>query len=255
VSGIVWFDRNDNGAVDAGEWPLPGVSVRLVAAPLAGLTSEELEGRPPAMAALGETLFAVTAGDGSYSFSGLPDGAYTVTAAVDIRGFRYTSDTDGRADWQVQVQALAGSVAVADFAGLGAGGLTGQVYDELSTLGLGGAAVRCTWAGPDDVAGTADDVTFSVTASADGTFDLAGVPYGRFRCTGLADAGRTSASVDAEVLGAVAVRTALPVPPADDMPARLAFTGAATQRALVLALVLLVAGTAIELTRLRRRAE
>ena len=127
-----------------------------------------------------------------------------------------------------------------------------KVFDQSSSVGLPNATVSCRWSGFDDVLGTADDVVFTVTAKSDGTFDLSGVPYGEFRCTGLDTAsGRSSAPAVASVRSAVAVRAPLPV--GEVAPVALAFTGVATGRTLVLTLVLLLLGVCGEIVLHRTR--
>jgi hypothetical protein len=206
VRGVVWFDRNGNGAIDPREWLLPGVSVRLTS--VVGAVSAAA---PSAAARPDVDQSTTTAADGSYSFTNLPVGAYAVTASAVIDGFDRTSDTDGALDWVVAVEVLAGATDVADFAGLGRGRILGSVFEAATNQPLGFATVTCRWSGFDDVAGTADDVAFDVKASSDGTFDIAGVPYGEFSCSGIDIDGRPSSSVAAAVHSAVPVLAPLPV--------------------------------------------
>jgi LPXTG-motif cell wall-anchored protein len=150
--------------------------------------------------------------DGHYTFTHLPFGQYVVSAATAIKGFDYTSDTDGGIDWTVSVGVRAPETpAIADFAGLGKGEIVGQMFEESTGRGLALASIRCGWGGYDDVLGTADDVRFELTADSEGQFDMAGVPYGNFACEGVDAAGRRSASVKAAVFSAEPVRAPLPV--------------------------------------------
>ena len=210
----------------------------------------------------------VTAADGSYSFTGLPVGAYNVVAAASIKGFDYTSDTDGAADWRVAVKVAPRKTSTADFAGLGRGTLLGQVFEEGSHKGIPKASIQCVWSGYDDVLGNADDVTLTVTADDNGSFDMSGVPYGYFSCDGRDEANnRVSAAVAAHVMSAEAVRTPLPLPSASSraaIPAAAAatvvpsetplpMTGSNSTGALRLALVLIMSGAAAALAGTRRR--
>ena len=241
----MWFDRNRNGLFDGREWVLPGVTVTL-GSPV-GARSFAAASAPT------KAPTAVTAADGSYVFNGLVPGAYTVTAAAQIEGFDYTSDTDGDLDWRVNVNAKARQVGVADFAGLGRGEVLGQMFEKTTKRGLPFAAVRCRWAGYDDVLGNADDVPFEVTAAADGTFDMRGVPYGNFTCGGTDSAGRTSATVEAAVFNPAPVHAPLPVDMHEARPASLARTGIDVMR-LVFSAILCI-GTGLQLVRASRRRQ
>jgi len=253
VHGIVWFDRNHDGVFNGTEWVLPGVTVNLSSSHTAPTSSLRT-------AAAATVRSAVTAVDGSYQFNGLVPGQYTVTATAAIKGFDYTSDTDGALDWVVSVQAIANTSAVADFAGLGRGEVLGQVFDSATLEGLPFAAITCHWSGFDDVTGTGDDVTFQVTADSTGSFDMAGVPYGYFTCDGLdSSTGRASAPAAAAVFSPDAVRAPLPIAPnapprvvAETPPGGLPETGTDSSTAVLYGCVLTLAGTAIVLAMRRR---
>ncbi len=66
MSGVVWEDQNQNGVQDAGEPPLPGISVTL----------------RPALASGRQ----VRTDDSGYLFAAVAAGAYTVEVA-DFRGY------------------------------------------------------------------------------------------------------------------------------------------------------------------------
>jgi len=76
LSGNVYFDRNDDGILDAGEPGIGSVEIRL-SGPVTAITT--------------------TAPDGSWSFSGLPPGEYTVTE-VQPGGWLDGQDTRGNVD-------------------------------------------------------------------------------------------------------------------------------------------------------------
>jgi hypothetical protein len=217
VTGVAWFDRNDNGSVDPREWLLPAVPVTLTAVP--ALRTAGLLRTQAAPASYSRTV--TTGTDGSYRFTGLPPGAYRVTAVLHEPGFAYTSDTDGLADWQVGVAVTTRAPGVADFAGLGTGRLTGQVLDTVERHPVAAADVRCTWAGFDDVFGTTDDVVMTDVADTRGSYDWSGVPYGAFTCVGKDPVrGTVSAAATVKVVSAVPVHATLPLGTRVDVAAR-----------------------------------
>jgi large repetitive protein len=201
IAGIVWFDRNTNGLLDPGEWPLPGVSVTLsqVAAFSGGGSG-------------GLSLTTVTGPDGRYAFLGMAPGSYTVVAAVTLAGFSPRGNTHGGQSWQVEVELPAGSVADASYYGIGHGQLGGTVFESSTRQPTSFASVSCIWAGLDDSFGTADDVEMTLTADRDGRFRAPGVPYGEFRCRGIDPAtGRASTPALVSVWSADLVNAALPI--------------------------------------------
>ena len=207
----MWFDRDEDRAPGAGEWPLPGVRVQLVsAAPVAFLRVASA-----VSAATTVTREAVTGEKGAYRFTGVPAGTYRVTASAVRAGFAYTSDTDGDLDWSVAVQVPANGTAEADFAGLGKGTLGGAVFLTTATrTPVTGAVVTCRWAGLDDVMGSADDVAMDVVAGTDGRYSLPQVPYGEFSCSGVDPVtGAVSAAARAVVASVEPVQAPLPIAP------------------------------------------
>jgi uncharacterized repeat protein (TIGR01451 family) len=213
VSGVVWFDRNQDGDRNAGEWLLPGAQVVLTAT----APSRALAASPRRFAAL-----AVREGDlrrvatsdsrGAYAFSGVPAGSYRVTASVVADGFSYTSDTDGRSDWVVAVDVSAGGTATASFAGLGHGTLDATVVAATTGKPIDHADVSCVWAGFDDTPGTKDDVHLAAVAGTDGSITLEHVPYGAYSCSGQDPTTHaTSSSVQTLVVSAAAVQMRLPI--------------------------------------------
>ncbi|MCC6532385.1 MAG: DUF11 domain-containing protein [Burkholderiales bacterium] len=83
VSGYVHNDRNNNGQREAGDTGIGGVAITL--------TGTDYAGNPVSMN-------AVTAGDGSYSFAGVPPsgaGGYTLTETAQPAGFLDGKDQNG----------------------------------------------------------------------------------------------------------------------------------------------------------------
>jgi hypothetical protein len=251
VQGVVWFDRNGNGIFDGNEWVLPGVTVIL-----------EEAGNNPALQSLRVEVTplnrtAVTASDGSYFFDALPAGAYRVTAAVSVKGFSYTSDTDGLADWIVSVNVVAATTSNANFAGLGHGEITGQVFDATTHQGVSAATIRCSWSGFDDILGNADDLIFTMIADSTGSFDMAGVPYGYFTCDGQdLTTGRQSSAVGMSEFSTEAVNALLPLgadPGATQTPASGTLPRTGDDSLSTVALALLVMTTGVGTTVIARR--
>jgi LPXTG-motif cell wall-anchored protein len=249
IRGVAWFDRNRNGVFDGREWVLPGVAVTLTPAEEPVAVGAFHAAGVLRAAAVEQPASTITGPDGSYVFSRVVPGAYRVAASTSIRGFDYTSDTDGDLDWSVQVAVAAREVGVAEFAGMGRGELGGRMFETGTLEGLAFAAITCRWAGYDDALGTADDVSFEVTATSDGAFDLEGVPYGSFTCSGVDAAGRRAESLPLTVLSPDRVFAPLPVD--IDRPT-LPVTGA-DPSALGLVGVLLVAGGTLLVVGSRRR--
>jgi uncharacterized repeat protein (TIGR01451 family) len=251
VAGVVWFDRNGNGARNPREWPLPAVTVRLEPA-----TAGSAQVRVAAA-----TTGQVTTSDaaGRYRFDDVAVGTYRVVAAIRLAGFSYTSDTDGGTDWSVLVQVSAGRTAVARFAALGKGTLQGVVFVAGSDAAVAGAAVRCTWAGYDDAFGTSDDVVLDATADGQGRYVISGVPYGTYSCTGRDPrTGAQSAAVHSSVRSARPVVVELPLragtgnpaptgapAPASHTVRHLAATGEPLPQLLRLAALMALAGMAV----------
>lgn len=73
ISGFVYLDLNQNGIFDDGEPGIGGVTITLT-----GSTLAHAEGAALVAAAVSQTT--VTGGNGGYSFSGLADGTYSLSA-------------------------------------------------------------------------------------------------------------------------------------------------------------------------------
>ena len=246
---MVWFDRDGNGVFDGNEWLLPGVTVVLEqAGSTPALQSLRLEATP-------FNRTAITASDGSYFFDALPAGAYRVTAAVSVKGFSYSSDTDGLADWIVSVNVVAATTSSANFAGIGHGEITGQVFDATTHRGVPGAIIRCSWSGFDDILGNDDDMVFAMIADNTGSFDMAGVPYGYFTCGGMDSiTGRQSRAVAMSEFSPEAVNASLPLGADPGASGKLPKTGDDSFSTLALALLVITTGFGTTLVARRRKA-
>lgn len=255
VSGVVWFDVNHNGTRDSGEPVLPGANVSLVSGAGAGAV-----GAAVAAASANPAAVAVTGADGRYRFAEVAPGAYSVVAKALAASLPPSWDTDGQLDWQVAV-VVGGADVTADFATTPTGGLMGTATNRVTGAPVPNAEIDCTWAGLDGVPGTADDVSFSTAAGADGSYSLGALPPGSFACTAVDPVTKEQAVFDAVVLatsvsranvelGAVGgASTARPRVAAGPLPR----TGLDPRRAVYPGLALIVAGCVL-VTLGRRRS-
>ena len=238
LSGIVWLDRNGDAQVDADEVPLPGTTVTAI-----------LEGRP--------AVSTSTDRSGRYSMSSLPLGRHRVIVREPGHGISASFDDDGVPDWVTTVEVGASQLS-ANFAGRALGELVGSPLD-VPDLEMSGTTVSCHWWGVDEVFETDDDVDFTAPIGSDGSFDIPGVPTGRFSCAGsVASNGRqlraevelTSASLTTVTLqpsgavattGPVTTDAATTVALTGNLPA----TGGNSRTSLRTAMLLVVAGLAL----------
>jgi LPXTG-motif cell wall-anchored protein len=242
--------------LDPGEPPLPGVPVTLTIG---------VNGSAWRVGIAAASRSATTGADGQYRFDNVEAGTYVVTASVAATGFRYTSDTDGLADWVVDVQVSGADTADASFAGVGDGQLEGTVYDSTTLAPIGAATVRCHWAGFDDIPGTADDTVITAVANAQGAFVITDTPYGRYTCSANNPAtGAASTPAAATVESPDPTHVDLPIiteaprppdvlPPNEGVVGMLPQTGPRTGWLLALAVGLLLTGAgALRLGRRRK---
>ena len=163
IGDTVWVDLDGDGTHDPGEPGLAGVTVELRDS--------------------GGALVATTTTDptGNYGFTVDP-GLYTVSITTPA-GYRVESGGD-----QQTVSVLSGATELdVDFAVLGSGQLDGEiVYDvagdgsiDPGDPGHDGVTVTATWDGPDGIAGTPDDVTFTTT-TVDGAYSFDDLPPGGY---------------------------------------------------------------------------
>ena len=188
VGDLVWLDRDADGTLDAGETPLAGIGVVVTwAGPDAALgTSDDVVYR------------AVTGADGRWAVTGLPAGRVRVALdrATVPAGLSPASDPDGgragSADASADSTLTAGTNDLSRDFGLRGTGTVGDLVwldrdaDGVVDRGgdeppLAGVGVVVVWSGPDQVLGTADDVTFTTVTGDDGSWSVSGVPAGPLR--------------------------------------------------------------------------
>ncbi len=188
VSGVVWDDQDGNGAQNGGEPGLPGVTVCLV-------DSNNVT-----------VACVVTDANGGYSFPGVPNGNYTIRVDPDtlpngayaptydpngISTPHVTSITVNNANvvnqnfgYQEQLGSISGTVCP--------GNGDGQCDDPGEYPGIAGVTVFLTWAGPDGILGTDDDVVTTTTTNANGDYTFPDLQPGLYVVTKVNPSGYTS---------------------------------------------------------------
>ena len=173
IGDLIWNDLNGDGVQDAGEPGLPGVVVTVTAT---------IGGSPV-------TVSTTTGPDGTYTISGLPLGAWTVTVDPTSlpAGTTPTGDPDGGNDHTSLVTLTAGAPTsdTQDFGYQGAGSIGDLIWNDLNgdgvqdpgEPGLPGVTVTFTTT----IAGS--PVTYTTTTGPDGTYLIDGVPLGTFTVT------------------------------------------------------------------------
>ena len=179
IGDLVWIDLDGDGIFDAGEPGLAGV----------GLTLR----RPGPDGYLGTADDVVvttttSAGDGSYEFSNLTPGAYSITAddtdapagatrstfANPIRLFLAQGQWFRDADF-----GYAGNASIGDRVW---NDVDGDGVQDAGEPGIAGVTVTLLGAGPDGSFGTSDDQVFPPqTTSATGAYNFTGLPTGTYR--------------------------------------------------------------------------
>jgi uncharacterized repeat protein (TIGR01451 family) len=177
LAGSVYADNNDNGVRDAGESGIGSVTVRLTGSAPDGSTVN---------------VSTTTAADGSYSFTGLPAGTYTLTE-TQPSGWFDGKDTAGSAAGTVAVPpadqisniVLASNTAATGylFGELPQSSIAGRVYRDLNNDGViqggetGIAGVTMTLSGTDDQGQT---VNLTQVTDASGNYAFTGLRPGSY---------------------------------------------------------------------------
>jgi len=189
IGDRTWVDVDRDGVQDAGEPGLGGLTVVVTY-----LGADGIAGGGDDL-----VLTTITATDGSYTVPGLPDGDFTVEVTAGVpAGYTPTWDETGDPDGSSVVTGLGVGLATtvdhdtADFGYGGTGALGGKVWLErrvdgvLTTpteAGIPGIGIDVTWAGPDGVLGTPDDVVVRAVTGPGGVWLVEGMPPGPFVAT------------------------------------------------------------------------
>jgi fimbrial isopeptide formation D2 family protein/uncharacterized repeat protein (TIGR01451 family) len=197
LGDFVWEDLDGNGRQDAGEPGIEGVAVRLVGA-----------GADGTLGTADDVVIAQTQTDaaGKYSLPSLAAGSYRVRFDGTAKGVTYArtvrasavaapgtdSDADVATGETGNVSVSAGAVNGTVDAGLYRPVSLGDLvwYDRNANgvqdggePGVPNATVTAVWFGPDAQPGGGDDVTFSTTTGADGSWTIGNLPPGTYRVT------------------------------------------------------------------------
>jgi hypothetical protein len=149
VSGVAFDDLNGNGVRDTGEAGIGGVTISLVD---------------------GGTISTTTAGDGTYSFSGVASGSYAVEATAPA-GFTHT--TAG----SVPINMVPGGVAFANFGFREQGTVSGFVFNDANGNGVRDAGETGIGGVQVELKGAAIETTLS---AGDGSYSFADVEVGSY---------------------------------------------------------------------------
>lgn len=183
ISGKVWLDTNDDGIVGSGENGLGGVTVTL-------------EGTATDGTKISETV--TTNPDGSYAFTGLPPGDYTITEptqpANTVDGKTVPGSTGGTAGKQGDPASVISTITLGvtthsvdnNFAELPSGSISGRVYNDSNDNGViepeevGYANVDVVLTGVDDMGAA---VNLTLKTDKNGAYSFDGLRPGTYEVT------------------------------------------------------------------------
>ena len=183
IGDLIWFDRNTDGIRAVSEPGLGGVEVALLwAGPDGDL----------ATTADNKTLTTTTANDGTYLFSGIPDGEFRVTVGSGLPpAMVNTHDEDGDRNGISDVTLGVNEMHLsADFGYTGDGSIGDTIWLDTNRDGFQQSSdprvpaqpVHLVWGGPDgDLATTSDNQTFGTTTDANGMYLFEHLPDGAYR--------------------------------------------------------------------------
>lgn len=172
VAGTIWFDYDGDGINDADEPGIPGIDVQL---------EIDIDGD----GTVDQTLTQTVADDGTYAWTNLPAGSFTVTVLTPPSGSTQTYDTDGTSTQHTSdfVVPAGGSAADQSFGYTGTGSIAGHIIYDVNDDGVENAGDRGQ-GGVDvtlqiDLDGdTVTDLTRTITSAADGSYSFANLIAG-----------------------------------------------------------------------------
>ena len=179
ISGFVYCDDNNNGIQESGEVGLAGVTVTLTGSNDQGAITP---------------ISVLTNADGSYSFTGLRPGTYTVTETTQPAGKLDGKETAGSTGGNTTVNEVISGVTVGsgqtssgnNFGEIKPGSISGFVYCDTNNdgvkdggeVGLGGVTVTLT--GSNDQGAI---TPISVLTNADGSYSFGDLRPGTYTVT------------------------------------------------------------------------
>ena len=167
VRGVVFNDLNGDGVQNPGENGIPGVTVQL---------------KDSGGGVVGTTT---TAGNGSYLFTNVPAGPYTV---VETDPSGYTSTTSNT----VPVSVPAGGSAVADFGDQQPGTVSGVVFNDLNGDGVQGPGENGIPGVTVTLKDSSGNPVGTTTTGANGSYSFPNVPPGPYTVVETDPSGYTS---------------------------------------------------------------
>lgn len=178
VIGTAWFDINKNNKKEDNEPLLVGVDVNLE--PTASSASKSSSGIVRAQA----TQVLKTDANGAFDFTTVNPGTYVIKGVLPKNfGIEQSWDSTGNTDWQVSVTVLARQTARGDFAAIGdVQVLTNLSPEECDALG-DSSDISMDWAGFDQSVGNSDDASFASSLNDNCSFEVTGVPTGKYSLT------------------------------------------------------------------------
>jgi fimbrial isopeptide formation D2 family protein/uncharacterized repeat protein (TIGR01451 family) len=185
IGDTIWFDQDGDGVQDPGEAGIPGVDVVV--------TWLGTDGAPGG----GDDVVyptATTDAAGNYLVDRLPAGTFTVVVQTGTvpAGYALVTDPQGAVDGASLVVLTAGEDDLAqDFGYRGSGAIGDTAYldrdgdgtQDAGEPGLAGVTVTLEHAGPDGIAGNADDSTFTDVTDATGSYRFDFLPPGSYTVT------------------------------------------------------------------------
>ena len=191
VSGTIWHDANGNGAMDDGLY-LGGVTVCLY----------DNSGRMVAC--------TTTDNNGNYTFPGIPNGGYTIRVdSTTLPNAAYVPTYDPNGISTPHITSITVNNANVTNQNFGyqerLGSIRGTLCDgsgngfcDPGEPTLAGITVIMTWAGPDGILGSADDVIFTTVTDDNGDYLFADLLPGLYQITKINPAGYPFSLADAD---------------------------------------------------------